>query len=358
MSSADRYFDYAATTPVDPRVLESMLPYFKEDFGNANSIHGFGQRAHSAVEHAREQVAKLIGAEDPSEIFFTSGATEANNWVLRSFETGYVSPFEHSSMREPALDHGFSFLTNDGWDLNAPSAASFISVMLVNNETGAILDPTALRKSAAFLHSDITQAVGKIHVDVQALDLDTASMSAHKLYGPKGIGALYLRGGTSLRPFILGGEQEQGLRGGTLNVPGIVGFGKAAEIAIDERLEDERRAQALQKSLIEELSKSSEVQVNRPSTSSPFILSVSFGGLQGETMVVEADSRGFAISSGAACSSRSTEPSHVLTALGLVDYWLKGTVRISLGRFTTESAVFELARTLNEIAGTIRRMSL
>lgn len=358
MSALDRYFDYAATTPVDPRVREAMFPYLGEEFGNANSIHGFGQRASAAVERAREQVAQLIGAEDPGEIVFTSGASEANNWVLRSFSEGWVSPFEHSSVREPALHLGHRTLANDGWQLSDPGPASLVSVMLVNNETGAILDPSRFRASAKFLHSDITQAVGKIEVDVQRLELDAASMSAHKLYGPKGVGALYLRGGGSLPPLIFGGEQESGLRGGTLNVPGIVGFGKACEIALSERSDDEDRVTRARSILIDELSKVEEVRVNDAAINSPYIVSASFGGVQGETLVVELDSRGFAVSSGAACSSRSTEPSHVLTALGLVDYWLKGTLRISLGRFVSDDAAFELGKALRGAVGTLRGMRM
>ncbi len=358
MSALQRYFDYAATTPVDPRVRDAMLPYLDEEFGNANSIHSFGQRAHAAVERAREQIALLINAEDPSEIIFTSGATESNNWVLRSFPGGYVSPFEHSSIREPAQRLSYRELTNQGYSLEQPVKSDFVSIMLVNNETGAILDPNLYRGAASFLHSDITQAVGKIPVDVQALKVDAASFSAHKIYGPKGVGALYLRSGTSLEPYMIGGEQEHGMRGGTLNVPGIVGFGKAAELAMQEMEADSQRATLCHNALLTELASQPETRVNSPSGGSPYILSISFGGLQGETLVVEVDGLGFGISSGAACSSHSTEPSHVLTALGLEDYWLKGTVRISFGRFASQSDAFELGKALVHAVGTIRRLSM
>lgn len=358
MSPLDRYFDYAATTPIDPRVREVMLPFLADDFGNANSIHRLGQHARAAVESAREKIAALIGAEDPSEIIFTSGATESNNWVLRSFSNGYVSPFEHSSVREPAHRFGYRELTNVDYALEVPDKVDLASVMLVNNETGAILDPSRFRRAAAFLHSDITQAVGKIPVDVQQLEVDAASFSAHKIYGPKGVGALYLKGGSLLEPFMIGGEQENGLRGGTLNVPGIVGFGKAAELLLDEMERDVQLVCESRRIAIEELSNLEGVQFNEAESASPFILSASFGGLQGETIVVEADTLGFAISSGAACSSRSTEPSHVLVALGLVDYWLMGTVRISFGRFVSADSTFELTKALKEAVGTIRRLSM
>ncbi len=365
-----RYFDNAATTPLDPRVREAMLPFLADEFGNASSIHSWGLRAHDAVEQARAQVAELIGAEDPLQIFFTSGATEANNWVLNAAEEIWISPFEHSAMREPALARAARILPNDGTALpntQHPTPNTLLSVMSVNNEIGAIWDVRELfAGTSPLLHSDITQAVGKLPINVAATlgrdasdtaALDFASFSAHKFYGPKGIGALYCKDQPPA-PLVRGGEQEHGARGGTLNVAGIVGMGEAAEIAREEQADDYPKAAELRGIVLAELDRLSDWSVNpdpRPPTpeiqnpkskiqnrQSPFILSLSFLDLQGETIVLEMDRAGYAISAGAACSSRSTEPSHVLTALNLQPAWLRGTIRVSFGRFNTkdETAIF------------------
>ncbi len=349
----DRYFDNAATTPVDPRVLEEMLPFLEADFGNANSIHGFGRRALAGVDLARQRVADLIGAEDPSQVVFTSGASEANNWVLRSFSSSAISPFEHSSLLEPAEVLG-SVVLDPG--LSMPEASvDLISIMTVNNETGAILEPRTHRASAARIHTDATQALGKIPFCVD--DLDYASFSAHKLYGPKGIGALYLSS-EPLSPMIQGGEQEHGMRAGTLNVPGIVGFGAACAISAVEIDKDSGKARELRSAVLEELIGVSDWKVNGGPDPSPFILSISFVGVEGETLVIECDKAGYAISAGAACSSRSTEPSPVLLALGLDEPWRRGTVRVSFGRFNNLDSAVGLARTLAHTVEKLRTMSM
>ncbi|MBN9503307.1 MAG: hypothetical protein BGO01_14865 [Armatimonadetes bacterium 55-13] len=349
--SLDRYFDNAATTPVDPRVLEEMLPYFGEAFGNANSIHGFGRRVEAAVQLARERVARLVGAGDPSEIVFTSGATEANNWVLHQTDGWVCSPFEHSSIYEANAVLGPRTFANEGYRISGPSTPYEMAVvMLVNNETGAILEPPA---GANRLFRDITQAVGKIRVDEVAYDL--ASFSAHKFYGPKGIGALHSRD-LFPSPYLFGGEQEMGLRAGTLNVPAIVGMGMAAAIALDEMEADYEMAKDLRALALEELLKISDVKLNQGDQTSPYIVSLSFLGVEGETLVVEADRAGYAISSGAACSSRSTEPSHVLTALGLEPEWLRGTVRISFGKYNSKVSTANLVKELRTAVEKLRTM--
>lgn len=353
----ERYFDNAATTPIDPRVVEAMQPWLSEGWGNAHSLHEPGRRAMAAVEQAREQVASLLDCY-PEEIYFTSGATEANNWVLRGFRKVLVSPLEHSSVREPALALGHSFVPMHR-DLPEPAfptwqqdgAPDLVSLMLVNNEVGAIYPSPP---SGPKLHRDITQALGKIPTDPTAMDL--ACFSAHKLYGPKGVGGLYARHGETPEPLLIGGEQEQGRRAGTLNVAAIVGFGAAAEIALDQRAEDMALVKELRQIVLEELSGVSDREVNGGPHISPYILSVSFLGIEGETLVIELDQAGFAISSGAACSSRSTESSHVLTALGLPPEWLRGTVRISFGRFNTKEAARELGMTLKTAVEKIRRI--
>jgi len=354
-NSIERYFDYAATSPLDRRVLDAMLPYLGEAFGNANSLHQFGYRAREAVETARLQVARLLGAEDPSQIIFTSGATEANNWLLQRFDGVAVSPFEHSSVYEPARQLSKLILSPREFAeglLRVP--VNLISVMAVNNETGERWDARDWSGKGALLHSDATQAVGKVPWTVDGLDF--ATCSAHKIYGPKGIGCLYF----STDPpetFIYGGEQENGHRGGTLNVPSIVGFGAAAAIAADEREADFTQAKQLRWAILDDLRTLSDVRVHENDKTSPFIMSISFAGVEGETLLVEVDRLGFALSAGAACSSRSNEPSHVLTAMGLEEEWRRGTVRISFGRHCTRDSAAALARTLAQSVEKLRTMT-
>lgn len=351
---AANYFDHAATTPIDPEVLEAMLPYLKDEFGNASSLHSWGLRARHAVEIARGHVASLLGC-DPQEVFFTSGATEANNWVLQSYHDVAVSPFEHSSIWETARTLGFPSIENEGYKLfEGPQPQELLSVMLVNNETGAILDPPS--GGYEHLHRDVTQALGKVafNLNTAGKRMNFASMSAHKLYGPKGVGALYVRDAEPLEPLLYGGEQEQGLRAGTLNVAGIVGFGAAAKAALDRQEGDHSQATRLRNVVINELQGLSDWKANQHDEQSPFILSLSFLGIEGETLVVEADTAGFAVSSGAACSSRSTEPSHVLTALGIEPEWLGGTIRVSFGRGNTDQSAMLLAKMLKNRVETLR----
>ncbi|HVT12687.1 MAG TPA: cysteine desulfurase family protein [Fimbriimonadaceae bacterium] len=389
-----RYFDNAATTPLDPRVREAMAPFLDQAFGNASSLHAWGLQARNAVEWAREQVARLIGAEDPSQIYFTSGATESNNWVLNAADEVVISPFEHSSLREPTIRRGGWILESFGGRLpgdgicyvkkagvtekirairrasqlgpetpeqelvrrrSVPALQGRVltSVMAVNNETGAIWDVRQHAQKDDILHADITQAVGKLPVALEGLDY--ASFSGHKFYGPKGIGALYCKNGPPA-PLILGGEQEYGARGGTLNVAGIVGMGAAAEIAMLEREGDYWKAEKLREILIDRLKGLPDTQLNGGDRTSPFIVSVSFRGLEGETIVLEMDRAGYAVSAGAACSSRSLEPSHVLTALNLSQEWLRGTVRISFGRFNTEEATIALAQKVRTTVEMLRTL--
>lgn len=353
---ANFYFDYAATSPLDPRVLAEMMPFLTSEWGNANSIHGFGRRARQAVEVARSRVAQLIGAEDPSQIFFTSGATEANNWVLKSHGRAAISPFEHSSLLEPAKSRGDAILDNQGYAiLPCSERLDLVSVMKVNNEVGSIFEPARCKGIGAKLHSDLTQAVGKLRESLVE-GLDYASFSAHKFYGPKGVGALYCQDGF-LQPLLEGGEQEGGMRAGTLNVAGIVGMGAAAAIAMDECEADWQQACECRHLVLDSLERSDlPIVVHGGEAVSPYILSISFSGLEGETLVVEMDRQGYGISSGAACSSRSTEPSHVLLALNMESRILRGTVRISFGRGTDRTICVNLGKSLLESAQKIRTM--
>jgi len=355
LPAKSRYFDNAATTPVDERVVREMLPFFEDGFGNANSIHGSGQRARAAVELARERLASLIGAEDPSQILFTSGATESNNQVLRSFHTVAVSPFEHSSVWEPAKTLGFEILENQGLTFKTPGkTVQLLSLMSVNNEIGTIWQPAQMERYAEFVHSDITQAVGKIPVDLEGIDF--ASLSAHKFYGPKGVGALY-HGRVPPQTLLIGGEQENGLRGGTLNVPGIVGMGVASDIAAQEMCVNHAHVLELRSVLLDELRSCTDWQQNGGDRVSPYILSISFLGIEGESLVVDLDRAGFAISSGAACSSHSTEPSHVLGALNTEEKWARGTVRISFGKYNTLESALDLSDSLRHAVENLRRMN-
>ncbi len=331
-----RYFDNAATTPLDPRVFAAMRPWLEDEWANAHSLHTAGRKAREAVERARGHVADLIGAEDPAQIAFTSGATEGANAVIAAQEgAGWISPFEHSAVRSPALARGWEIASNAGWRIEA--RAGFGAVMALNNETGAILDT-----SVADL-VDATQALGKIAWAAGGAEF--AFGSAHKFYGPKGVGFLYAREG-AFPALLLGGEQEGGFRPGTLNVAGIVGMGEAARIAAGEDGSD--LARACREAVLGELA---DARVNADGV--PHILSISFEGIEAEALLLDLDRAGYAVSAGAACSSSSTEPSPTLTALGLDPAWLRGTVRVSSGRFSTVEAAGGLGR---ELALAARRL--
>jgi cysteine desulfurase len=341
VNAAARYFDHAATTPCDPQVLQEMLPYFGEHFGNSHSLHSFGKRAEHAVETSRVRIAEAIGADDPIEIFFTSGATEGNNQILRGFASVGIGPTEHSSVRDSAIALGHSVWTaGDTYDL--------VSIMGVNNETGEISAVPDLK--GAKLHQDLTQTVGKVAFELP----DLATFSGHKLYGPKGIGVTYVRGAEPLAALLHGGDQEHGYRSGTLNVPAIVGMGLATQIAMENQAADQAHAQLMRDTLLAELRETPDWQIN--ADGSPFILSLGFAEIEGETLTLELDAQGFAISAGAACSSRSTEPSHVLLHLGLPETLRRGTVRISFGRANTPETARDLGRTLAKTVERLRNL--
>ncbi|MBS1718521.1 MAG: cysteine desulfurase [Armatimonadetes bacterium] len=353
MIDRENYFDNAATTPIDERVLAAMLPYLKEDFGNANSLHELGRRAGDAVERAREHVAALIGAEDPQQITFTSGSTEANQWVL-AFPNCAVSPFEHSSIYEVVRHRGIgAFLKHNGLGITpANEAYDLVSVMAVNNEIGSLFHPSAAKGKARRVHSDLTQAAGKIPFQLDGLDY--ASLSAHKIHGPKGIGALYSR--ELPPPPMMIGEQERGFRGGTLNVAGIVGFGEAARIANLEEAQNLEHVTNLRQQLVESLQDVPDMKLNGGECVSPYILSLSFLGVEGESLVIDLDRQSYAISSGAACSSKSLEPSHVLLALNTEPGWIRSTIRISLSRYNSSSSVRLLSQNLKRSVEILRTM--
>lgn len=366
------YLDNAATTRLDERVLEAMMPYLRENFGNASSPHGLGRKARFAVEDARERIAAHIGAE-PGEIVFTSGGTEANNLAVWSgTQTGeqrlITSSAEHESVLEPARElasRGGSLILVDPLPdgsmpldevrrniENAESGRGLISAMHTNNETGtlnSIAEFSELcRKSGWLLHSDAVQALGWADLNVDDLGVDLMSISAHKVYGPKGVGALFVRGDTvDLQPFIRGGSQERRRRGGTENVAGIVGFAKAVDLAADRGSDYGDQLESLKSRLLNRLApilQDGVVMVNTPKESAPHLLNLSFppgenGPVDGEMLLLNLDLAGISVSSGSACTSGALEPSHVLLAMGRDRDTAAATVRFSLGRDNTPEEV-------------------
>jgi cysteine desulfurase len=374
------YLDYAATTPVDPRVTAVMLPYFTERFGNAGSVHSTGQNARAALDDARRAVAELIGA-DAHEIVFTSGATESNNTAIfgalyaggRRDRHIVTSATEHHAVLEPCRwleQHGaaVTILPVDRYGIVDPEAVrralraetALVSVMLGNNEIGTVAPVAEIAKIArehgVLFHTDATQSAGIVPVDVLGLGVDLLSLSAHKRYGPKGAGALYVRAGVRFEPFLHGGSQERGRRGGTENVAAIVGFGAAARCAIEAMPDEARRIAGLRDRLAAGLSTLDGAHINgHPRDHLPGILSVSFAGADSESLLLALDLEGVAASSGSACTSGSLEPSHVITALGLPAELAAGTLRFSLGRWTTTEDIDRVLEILPPVLAGVRR---
>jgi cysteine desulfurase len=380
------YLDYNATTPVDPEVREAMLPFLGEEFGNPSSVHPLGRRARRAVEQARQQVAELLNASDPSEIIFTSGATEANNMALlgatlfAGHKTGHIVT---TQIEHPCVMGVCQFLERWGFRVTylpvdrqcrvPPESVLdaltddtlIVSVMLANNETGTVQPVAEIaqlvkeRRPDVLVHTDAVQAIAKVPVDVQALGVDLLSISAHKFYGPKGIGALYIRSGTKLEPLLWGGHQEHGMRAGTENVAGIVGLGKAAEIA---RRDFEVVTQHLWRlrekflRLIDELPMTrlnGHRQFTLPSTANVCLLGA-------DALAVQANlsQRGVCVSVGSACSSGSLKPSHVLRAMGLSELAAFCSVRFSWGKFTTEDDIDYAVEQTKEVVTLLREITL
>ena len=349
MNAAERYFDNASTTPIDRRVVEAMLPWLNSEFGNASSIHSLGLAARAAVEVARLQVAHAIGAE-PEQIVFTSSATESNNWVLNGFDRVSVSPFEHSSVREAAQARNAQSLAWENDRLWMAGDADLVSVIGVESETGTFHSPP---ETSSMVHRDLTQAVGKVPFDLGGVAF--GSLSAHKIHGPKGVGALYAAGDWP-DPLLHGGGQESGRRAGTLNVPGIVGFGLAAQIAEDEFERNLEVVRKYREAFLDVIQGSEGLAILSPESGSPYILSIAFDGLTGEALVLAADSEGFQISAGPACSSGSSEPSPVLLAYGWSTAQAQSAIRISFSKYNTADLAAELARCLARNSAVLRKL--
>jgi len=374
------YLDHAASTPIADSVLQEMMPYLKENYGNPSSIHRFGRLTIKAIDSARKRVAELVGTS-PGEILFTSGGTESNNTAINGImnqnKSGQLitTSIEHDAILEPCKK-----LESSGFDVaylpvNTTGLVDLqklesiisektylVSIMLANNEVGTI-QPIAeiakiCKKYNVLLHTDAVQAVGKIPVNVKELGVDLMSISSHKINGPKGVGALYIRNGVKLDPFILGGGQENGMRSGTENVANIVGFGKACQIAKENLKESTKNLENLRNYLVQRvLSEISNVTVNGDKEKLPNNAHFTFLGVNGEDLIIKLDEHGVAASTGSACSVKTQKASHVLLAMGFSHEQITGSLRLSLGISNTKSEIDQTVEALKIIVAELRSVS-
>lgn len=381
MSERLIYMDNAATTSVRPEVLEAMMPYFTQYFGNASSIHSFGRGARRALENARKQVAAALGCE-PREVYFTAGGSESDNWAIRcAIEARKGKHIITSAIEHHAVLHTCEYMEKQGYEVTYLPVDEFgcvsvesvknairpdtalITIMAANNEIGTLQPIVEIGKLARendiLFHTDAVQAVGAMPIDVKEWNVDMLSLSGHKLHGPKGVGALYIRKGIRISNLIFGGAQERGLRAGTENLPGIVGLGKAIELATAELPEYRRKVTLLRDKLIDGiLAKIPDVCLNGHRTERlPGNVNVSVRYVEGEALLMRLDLAGVAASSGSACTSGSLDPSHVLLAIGLPHEIAHGSLRLSLGNDTTEEDVDYVLEKLPEIVENLRAMS-
>lgn len=377
------YLDYAATTPIDPRVLKAMLPYFSEKFGNTMSLHSFGQEAKVALEESREVISEFLGAK-PNEIIFTSSATESNNLALKGIAFAnrnkgnhiVISEIEHNCIMESAKwlqTQGFEItkLKVDKYGLVDPDQVKkaikkntiLVSIIHASNEIGTI-EPIEIigkicRERGVYFHTDAAQSFGKIPIDVNRMNIDLLTASSHKIYGPKGAAILYVREKVKIVPILHGGGHEMGLRASTVNVPAIVGFARAIEICKKEMKKESERLIKLRDKLIKgvlEKIKDSHL-TGHPKKRLPNIASFWFEGLEGESIVLQLDLLGIAASTGSACSTEKLEPSHVLLAIGLKPWQAHGSLRLSLGRWTKEKEIDYVLKVLPKVIENLRKIS-
>ena len=380
------YLDYAATTPVDERVVAAMLPFLTERYGNPNSLYALGRDAYRALEAARESFAANIGAANPSEVIFTGAGTEGDNAAVLGIARAakargkgnhvVISAFEHHAILEPAhrlAKEGFEVTElrprEDGIvyaeDLRGVlrDTTVLVSVMHANNELGTVQPIKELAAAThdhdAYFHTDAIQALGKVDWNAVDLGVDAASFSAHKIYGPKGVGALYLKRGTPYEVYMMGGGQESKKRSGTQNVGGITAFAKALEIMLAERGTEDPRLTALRDRVIDGVLKMPHTALNgaRDVPRLPGTANLSINGVEGEAMLLKLDNKGIAVSTGSACSSGSLEPSHVLLSIGLKPEIAHGSLRVTVGRFTTDADVDYFLEVLPPIIANLRAMS-
>lgn len=377
------YMDYSATTPVKKEVLDAMLPYFSEHFGNPSSLYSIAQESKEALEKARGQVASLIGAK-ANEVFFTAGGSEADNWALEGVVDALKDKGNHiitTKIEHHAILHTAEYLEKHGIDVTyldvdaegrvnpvdvekaITDKTVLISIMMVNNEVGTIEPIKEIAEIAhnhgILLHTDAVQALGNVPIDVNNMDIDLMSMSGHKIYGPKGVGALYIRKGTKISNFIHGGAQEMKKRAGTENLAGIVGFGKAAELAKENLESHIDRVSELRDYFISEVtSKIPDTIVNGSMEHRhPGNANISFEYIEGESMLILLDMNGISVSTGSACSSKSLTPSHVLSAMGIPVERIHGTLRFTIGDPTTKEDIDYVIEKLVEIVQKLRELS-
>ena len=380
------FMDHASTTKVDDEVLDAMLPYFSKYFGNPSSIHLFGREAHDAVDLSRRKVADLLNAKE-DEIIFTAGGTEADNIAIKGVaykhkeKRGSKGPhIITSEIEHPAVLQTCKHLEEEGFEVTyvpvdeygivkldeletALSENTFlITIMFANNEIGTIEPMEEIGKIAKenniLFHTDAVQAIGKTPIDVKKLHIDLLALSSHKMYGPKGVGALYVRKGVQLKPIVHGGGHEKGLRSSTLNVPGIIGLGKACELAKERMQKDMKYLRSLRDKLIKNVLQIEESYLNgHPEKRLVNNAHFRFAGVEGEAMLLAMDAKGIATSTGSACSSKKLQASHVLAAIGFDPEYAHGSIRLSIGRETTEEDVMYVCESLSEVVEKLRQMS-
>lgn len=377
------YMDHAATTYTKPEVVETMLPFFTEQFGNASSVYTFGRKSKAAVETAREQVAKAIGAKS-DEIYFVNGGSEADNWAIKGIAWAHRNKGNHiitTKIEHHAVLHVCEYLENNGFEVTYLSVDEnglidldelkraitdktiLITIMFANNEIGTI-QPIAeigkiAREKGIIFHTDAVQAVGNVAIDVEKMNIDLLSLAGHKFYGPKGIGALYIRKGIKIENLIHGGGQERKRRAGTENLPGIVGLGKAIEMATENLEEHNEKIRKMRDRLLNGImDKIPYTKLNgHPEKRLPGNINVSFKFIEGESLLLMLDQLGICASTGSACSSGSLDPSHVLLAIGLPHEIAHGSLRLSLGDLTTEEDIDYVLDVLPKIVQRLREMS-
>jgi cysteine desulfurase len=377
------YLDHNATTPVHPEVLEAMLPYYQDKFGNPSSIHSFGREAKVALEESREKVAYLLGVSS-SEIYFTSGGTESDNLAVKGVAFANRDKGRHiitSKIEHHAILESCKFLEKEGFEVTYLPVESkgvvdpedlrkalkndtiLVSIMYVNNEVGSIqpLEDISriVKDKGIYLHTDAVQALGKIPIDVRKLNVDMLSVSGHKIYGPKGVGAVYIRKGVRITPWSHGGHHERSRRAGTENVPGIVGFAKAVELAVGELEDQNRHLKNLTETFYRKLVDTIPDVILNGDLSSRAVntLNLSFKGVEGESVILSLDLKSVAVASGSACTSGTLEPSHVLSAMGIAPEIAQGAIRFSFGRDNTMEDVEYVAGILPDIVNRLRSMS-
>jgi len=378
------YLDYAASTPIDPRVMEAMIPHLKNNFGNSMSIHSFGRQAYEAIETSRKTVSDVINA-DPREIFFTGSATESNNLALKGVAIANKNRGKNhlitTTIEHPCILESGRWLSRQGFKITYLSVDKdglvdikklqdaikketvLVSIIHANNEIGTIQDIETIgslcREKGVYFHTDAAQSFAREAIDVKKMNIDLLTASSHKMYGPKGVSCLYVRRGVIIEPILHGGGQEAGLRSSTVNVPAIVGLAKACQILQNEGEEENRRLTNLRDTLIRKiLTRIKKTRLNgHPKKRLANNINISFTGVEGESLMMELDFQGIAVSTGSACSSKTLEPSHVLLAIGLPPASAHGSLRISLGRWTTKENIAHTIKILSRAVNKLRKIS-